>query len=95
MGILGRGTHPEEVGRVPLEVLEGRTQAPSVAMDKGDTGPSDRGPDTAEGSLGSSGTAEYTSPLYESAEHWFGRDPLEPDETAQVAPHLPRSKRGD
>ena len=60
VGILGRGTHPEEVGRVPLEVLEGRTQAPSVAMDKGDTGPSDRGPDTAEGSLGSSGTAEYT-----------------------------------
>lgn len=56
MGILGRGTRPEEVGRVPLEVLEGRPQAPSVVMDKGDMGPSDQGPDTAEGSLGSSGT---------------------------------------
>ena len=29
---------------------------------------------------GPGSTAGLTSPLYESAEHWFGRDPLEPDE---------------
>ena len=55
MGILGRGT-PEEVGRVPPQVLEGRPQAPSVAVDKVGMEPSDRGLDTVEGSLGSSGT---------------------------------------
>lgn len=44
---------------------------------------------------GPGSTAGLASPLYEPAEHWFGQDPLEPDETAQVAPHLPRSERGD
>lgn len=56
MGILGKGT-PEEVGRVLPWVLEGRPQAPLVVVDKVGTGPSDQGPDTVEGSLGSSGTS--------------------------------------
>lgn len=52
------GTRPEEVGRVPLEVLEGREPRPHwLWWIRGDTGLSDRGPDTGEeGSLGSSGT---------------------------------------
>lgn len=55
MGILDRGT-PEEVGRVPPLVLEGSPLVPLVVVDKVGTGPSDQGPDTVEGSLGSSGT---------------------------------------
>lgn len=60
MGILGRDT-PEEVGRI-LEhrvlggrvlVLEGRVQAPSVAVDKGDMGLMGLGPNMVVGSLDS------------------------------------------
>lgn len=65
MGILDRGT-PEAVGRgTPEEV--GLPWAPLAVVDKVGMGLLGQGPDMVEGSLGSSGAWQCTSPLHEAA----------------------------